>query len=156
MAVAVKTIVTDHGRMDWKISLLSNPFQASVGLLFVINGFKVLLAFCTHNLAATGLDFVPTWVVLWWAFGIFHSGLGVLAVCFTQPKTSRGRALEKASLLLGGATWASYALALLLLIPSAWDGYLGTLGITVACLLRIRAISRVEKALARAVEEGAT
>ena len=135
----------------WGTRLLMNPFESGVGVLFASTAIKYVVIGFTGGLGATAFSGIPPLIVIAWALVMALAGIGLITNALVPLKyAGTMQYVEKASLYLGVAGWVTLALATLVGYHPFDTAYMvQALAISAACILRLIAIHRVERAIER-------
>lgn len=145
MALALRSERVKRGHR----AVLAHPFEMVTGTIFIISALNLLLVRIATPGVEYGLLALPTPLFALWAITIILGGVGVIVGCLAPLEDVLGRAVEKASLLLSATSWFTLGLTTFILEPAQWASWTQTFAVVVGCILRLRALRHVDRAVGR-------
>jgi hypothetical protein len=127
--------------------LHTHPFQIAVGGMFLVAGIKMALLLLTG--AGFGLLALPPVLVALWCVMIFVGGALMVLGARGSIVSPTSRGLEKAGCILGGMAFFTLAIAVLVLLPFAWDTWMQCFIVSLGCFFRLSAVGQVDRGMGR-------
>lgn len=129
-------------------AVLVHPFEIAFATLFELVGAGLLLQ--GGRVKVSSIQTLPEMLVLCWEVFLLIGGPAIMLGVLWRGTPAMGRAIEILGLGLGAAAWVTYAITMwvALGIPATIPALQGVT-IAAACVLRIWALNRVEKVIAR-------
>lgn len=141
-------MIRDREGKSWRVAVLAHPFEIAFAMLFVVVGIS--LALHNHEVKLSAVQMLPKPLVIAWEVCLLLGGPAIVAGLLWPGSEFMGRAIERAGCYLAAAVWTSYVIVIWKMAGAAAAVPIAQgATITLGCMLRAWALSRVDRTVAR-------